>query len=279
MNALLRAGLIALSCTVFNGIASLRGDGAETTPPPNSPQTQSPNSGDRLQQWKSCAELLHPDSNYSASDLQAKFSRPQDLPQMLQNLRLAEEGDWLLQPHFYDEETLLKFFDGSKVTWKEPPPSDKISAVATVLPVEVDSRIFPQVPVTIESHCRIWRFKLNDGHTKSHADLAGRFLIYGETFPEMTLRMVRSVLGHETENILDQGLTTHGPEVEPTAKGIVVYADRTKWQQVGMEVGLTFAFQKAPPPKAGERGSIEIVDDDRVISIRMFQANHRSLEK
>jgi len=51
----------------------------------------------------------------SVSQLEAMFNRPANAPDLLHNLKLAFDRDWLLQPSFYDDAILLKFFDGQRV--------------------------------------------------------------------------------------------------------------------------------------------------------------------
>ncbi len=72
------------------------------------------------------------------------FEPPQNVPQFLHNLKIAAERGLLLQPAFYDEPTLGKFFNGSKVTLAEP----DISLVRGTNTIEagIASDIFPKLP-------------------------------------------------------------------------------------------------------------------------------------
>lgn len=285
MNALLRVGLVGLWCSAFSAfsaIGSVHGEGVETVPPSSTSQTQhtiEERSGELFKRWKSCAEMVHREGSYSVSDLQSMFLKPQDLLQMLQNLKLAGQGDWLLQSNFYNEETLLKFFNGVKVTWKEAPASDQISNGVLFVEGNVDSYIFPKMTVSVEGRCWVSGKKSPGGRERTLVQTGGLLRIYGAPIPEMTLNMVRSALGPETQNTRDMGLVADGPDIEPTSQGTVVYADKTKWQQAGAEVGTTFAFQLDPPPKQGGDLPKGIVGDDIVVSIVMRQASHRILEK
>jgi hypothetical protein len=62
-----------------------------------SPNTTSPASDSSApsQSWRSCAAGLNAQGHLS-TDMQSKLTRLRDIYQLLQNLRLAWENDWLL---------------------------------------------------------------------------------------------------------------------------------------------------------------------------------------
>ena len=281
-----RVSLIALSCAMLSGLGSVRGKAPDATPPGSPSQTQNAGAtssdeqaGAPYERWKSCARLAHPNGGDAAVDLQAKFERPQNIRQMLQNLQLAGEQDWLLQPNFYDAATLLKFFNGSGVAWKERKP-DPLSKQVEVIAVDLHSDIFPQMTISIEANCWIYNRPYPGGHVEKRVAVGGNMRIYGSPLPGMTLGVIRGVLGQETQNSIDTGTNYDGPDYKPIYKGRVVYENRAREQLEGAAMGTTFFFALGPPPprKPGEPVSREILDDDVAKTIVMNATSHRILE-
>ena len=60
---------------------------------------------------------LSPAPSVDGSNLQVTIIRPTNAEQLLLNLKEAWTQHWLLQPAFYDESNLLKFFDGTAINW------------------------------------------------------------------------------------------------------------------------------------------------------------------
>lgn len=85
--------------------------------------------------------------------------------------------------------------------------------------------------------------------------------IHGRPIPELTLKMLRSGFGKETENTIYTGTPHSAPTEVFAQKGWDVYGDRARWQREGSEFGVTFYFMPQEPggelPKA-------IVDADVV---------------
>lgn len=69
---------------------------------------------------------LDPMRVYSAADISMLYSRPRTLAELLRNLKLALDLNLLLQPAFYSDANLLKFFDGASVT-RTTVPRDKVA--------------------------------------------------------------------------------------------------------------------------------------------------------
>lgn len=184
--------------------------------------------GTRSPDWKACAEKLGPQGGISTTSLERMFERPQSVAQLLQNLKLAWENDWLLRTDFYDEETLLKFFSGTTITWKS-----KIDPLGSeVIELDTGSGVFPKMSVTVQASC-----------SQAHKllDIGGSIRIYGSPIPELTLGYVRQLLGPETENTLDIGYSSGGSEYTPHIKGSVTYTNRAKERFEG-RMGLIFYF-------------------------------------
>ncbi len=281
---LLRTSLISLSCTLLGGLGISWGKAPEVTFPGSSGPAQNPNTvssdekGGVLERWKLCAELIHPEGGNSASDLQAIVVRPQNVQQMLHNLKLAQEKDLLIEPNFYDEQTLLKFFNASKVTMKELFPNAPTKGIV-VIAEDIESSIFPKMTAVIQHSCWLRESKRPGDRVEKEAYVGGNLRIFGRPIPEMTLRVLRSVLGPEVENTIDTGTTMDGPDVTPMSQGGVRYFDRAKWQLAGGEVGLSFNFTLRPPQKPGEPLAKQIVDDDVVMTIGIVDRRQRILER
>jgi hypothetical protein len=107
MKRFLCAARIALPCILLGAFGSARADG------PTGGEL-----GAAFARWRSCVQLIHPEGRYSAADLQGMIERPNGIKQLLRNLKLAWDGDLLVEPSLYNQGVLQKFFDGADITWK-----------------------------------------------------------------------------------------------------------------------------------------------------------------
>lgn len=222
--------------------------------------------------WKSCAgQLSGPGA--PATSVTAQFERPQDSAEMLQNLKLAFQNDWLLRPDFFDQETLLKFFNGTTVNVKQrenvPPPY--VSLIA-----ETDTSVFPKMSVELETTCSVRSFPQPDGRTQTTITVSGHIRIYGRPAPELTLYFIREVLGPETQNAIDKDYAEGGAELPATNKGSVTYTDPAKVKLEGGKIGLIFYFNLPPKPPASFLVGIEA--NDTVQAIVLADMRHRTQE-
>jgi hypothetical protein len=225
------------------------------------------------QTWKSCAARLYAAGDLPTAGLESQFERPQNLAQLLQNLKLAWKNDWLMRPQFFDRETLLKFFNGTAVSLQQrenvPPPY--VSIVATTA-----SSVFPQMSVELETTCSSRSSPQPNGRTQTLVTVSGHIRIYGGPVPELTLRSIRQVLGSETQNTLDDDFAEGGAERPPTHKGSVTYIDRAKEQLEGGKVGLFFYFNL--PPRFPDALPPGIESNDTVQGIVLADMSHRTQE-
>jgi hypothetical protein len=270
---------IGVVCLLLSGPSSVRGQ----APGPSNNVAQAQNQistpanekgAAALERWRSCVRRVHADDSYSISELQAQIKRPQDISQMLQELKLAWENDWLLQPEFYDEAILLNFFNGVAVTWKER--KHDLSGVEAI-DVETDSRVFPQMPVVLEAFCSSWSRQLAPHGQRTLLSIGGSIRIYGRPVPELTLQVIREVLGPETKNTIDLAFASNGSDGTPvTTKGSVVYANPAKEKIEGTRMGLSFWF--SIPPKPAATPEREIAADDVVQAIVLNAQRHQVIE-
>ncbi len=234
----------------------------------------------RFARWQSCAALLYPDGAESTSDLQARIERPESIQQMLQNLKRAWDQDWLLQPNFYDSDTLLKFLNGTKLSWKKTQTDQGVDVVESI-DLDADSSIFPRATVSIFRTCSVYVLRGIDGRVgKRQVVVGGNLYITGPPERELTLRDVRNVFGHETQNAMDTGESLHGQGYTPDDQGTVTYRDPEKQRRAGSAIGVTFWFAlRPPPPPGGWRKYGPIVDDDIVQTIQLGEQRYKTLEK
>jgi len=251
-------------------------------PARDSAQTQTPNTasleaqgGGPFERWKSCVQLIHPDGGDSVVGLQGIFEQPKDIPQLLQNLNLAWQRDLLTQPSFYDPAILRKFFNGAAVTWKTPdfPLGQDVGFVVK----QLDSSVAHGMTVRVESRCWHTDYLSPGGRPQSKAYLTGFLRIEGRPVPALTLAVVRSVFGPETENIIDTGVSDDGFVYTPTDKGTVIYRDSARTRSEGVPLGTTFFFESDSSQRRGSFG--KIAADDVVQRIEMQEIQHRLKEK
>src|SRR6185437_7236220 len=225
MNSILRAVLFA-QCAVLSGCHSVRGQGPDVPAVASSYRSQNsttapPHEKEQgVADWKTCEQLLHPKGSYAAADIQAMVASPQNITEFLRNLKVAADRGLLLQSAFYDEATLLKFFNGTKVTFTDSNASmDKLSSG---IEARLDVDIPPKLSITLASVCRVRKYQANDGSAIRYVSTDGFLSILMGPGPLITLRDIRSALGREDHLYPDRG----DPDLPPyttTDKGDVTY--------------------------------------------------------
>ena|SRR5581483_6152298 len=281
MNQVLRIILVALWSTLLGVNTSRSADSAPaeadpgrtqnpSTPPPDSPE------GVHYQRWKSCVPLLYPGGSLTASEIEAEFQRPQSIQQLLENLKLAWRQDLLLEPSFYNAATLQKFFAGSAVTWREP--EHWLTQNVGFVVGQLENNAFPGLTARAESRCWQTDYKPRGDAAQWTATVTGYLSLQGTPLQGLTLKEVRNVLGAETENVIDPGVSLHGFAYTPVTKGSVVYADRAKSKAVGGAVAITFYFTRDPSHHTAQVPE-KIDADDVVQSIEVQDMRRSSQEK
>jgi hypothetical protein len=86
---------------------------------------------------------------YSAQEIGALFDRPRDVSEFVRNLKVAWDRKLLVQPGFYDENNLKRFFNGAAVVWGKPSPGMSQSFTVRQATVTVDKSLFPGVIVDL----------------------------------------------------------------------------------------------------------------------------------
>lgn len=280
MSRIIRESLIALSCGVLCGCASVSVEKSGPAAGSDLSWTQNLNAtyseakdSPRYQEWKSCIDLLYPEGFRSVSDLQRLFQEPHDSRQLLRNLKLARDRDLLLEPYFYDPAVLRKFFAGTKVTWRQS-QTPLLPDVGFVVG-QLNSQVVEGMDVRVENRCWQRASKSSSGQARATVIVIGFITITGGPFHEMTLKRIRDVLGPETQTYFHsegvEGQLARGSDT----KGSVLYAgwDKVKHEGAGVEITFDFTSEQDPQPYA------PITEDDVPQRINMSEERHRTLEK
>ena len=82
------------------------------------------------------------------------FDRPLDIQHLLRNIKLAMDKDLLLQPGFFTDANLLKFFNGTRMKWSTPSPHME-GMTWRRFEVTTDRRVFPKVTVELLRSCEL----------------------------------------------------------------------------------------------------------------------------
>ena len=272
MRHIFPVSLIALSCGILSGCAGVRAERSGPVASSNSSGAQSQNAiyvdskdGPRYEDWKSCIELLYPNGSRSVSDLQQAIQSPHDIRQLVENLKQAWTENFLIQPVFFEDTILQKFFSGSSLKWRAP--VNYYIHQDAIIQVQLESDLLPGMTVTIESRC--WRIDDKPGLT---AHLAGSLKISGGPIPGLTLRSIRKVLGAETRDEPDGAEVEFGVVHPASGKGRITYTDPIKEEtDGGFPLGIRFyvPYQQSPDS--------DFVNDDVVDLVEVSEMIHRSL--
>jgi len=229
----------------------------------------------RYQDWKSCVDPIYPNGASSVSGLEQQFQAPGDIRKILANLKQAWEKGFLVQPSFFEETTLQKFFAGSHLEWVVP--ANFYIHHEKIIRVELESDLLPGATISVESIC--WRidFKSGSGKPDSTVHLAGSVKIMGGPFSGMTLRTIRQALGKETRDEPATAIVEFGDVHPPSGKGRVIYTDPIREESEGRSsLGIHFnvPYQQS---QQGLSTESSFVNDDVVDVVDMSDEIHRQL--
>ena len=215
-----------------------------------------------------------PGQTYSAQEISAMFDRPVDVKQLLRNVKLAMDKDLLLQPGFYTDENLLKFFNGTRVTRSTRNPQTKNNTWRN-FEVTTDHQSFPGTTVELLRSCQLKPgFTSASGSVPDHIAAGAVVDIPMEDVPTFTVDVVRSVFGSKGSSSVDFGENTDGGHHTPTSKGTLTYGDGAKERSAQSDVersSVTFFIKlDSPAALAGGARSWEIVHDNQIKSIHLW---------
>lgn len=220
--------------------------------------------------WKTCVDLLYPNDARSISDLQQKIQSPHDIRQLLENLRQAWAENFLVQPSFFEDASLQKFFAGSSLKWQAP--ANLYIHHDRIIQAQLESDLLPGMTVTVESRC--WQIGDKQDST---AHLVGSLRISGGPFPGVTLRVIREVLGAETRDEPDKAEVELGVVHSPSGKGRITYTDPIKEESEG---GFPLGIHFYVPYQQSQRNSLlgsNFANEDGVDLVDISEKIHRRL--
>jgi len=218
-----------------------------------------------FEQWKSCAARARVDRGHSVSELQAMFDRPHSVQQLLQNLQLAWQREFLLEPSFYEQATLERFFASTGISWKIPDNLFRAPEARYVV-ATIESDTLPGVVIQVQSSCLVNR----------PVSLVAFMSIDMGASQAMTLNLVRKAFGPENTNERDPGFDQHGNIYLPIYEGSIHYWNMEKAALAG-RVDAVFYYKSAPSGK-DRRERPEEIRADRVVGRVEIQDNQRRQE-
>jgi hypothetical protein len=156
---------------------------------------------------------------YTEAQILSMFDRPADVPGLLTNLKLAADERLLWEPAFYEDATLLKFFDGVSVERKH---LKKLTvwpwSGVDIIIVSISDPRFPRMTVQVERG-REPLVGTSKGPRKRFVQVSIDVI----AVPEFTVCTVRDIFGPETFPWLDDGFATDGATYVPQIKGRLGY--------------------------------------------------------
>ena len=188
---------------------------------------------------------------YSAGEIGAMFERPTTVHQLLQNLKFAMDRDLLLQRAFYEDQNLLKFFNGSAVTWQKPDPIDPSDKHKHRGEITLSRAVFPGAVANVIDNR--WQDSRYVASTKTYVPgrhrVVGTILLKVEDTTRFTAHEVTDVFGDPSWKEFDIGLLTHGYTQAPIDKGKFVYEIRWDASHGSyFEKRMLVYFKRDPPP-------------------------------
>jgi hypothetical protein len=163
---------------------------------------------------------------YSAQEIGAMFKRPKDIEGLLWNLKLAWDKKLLVQPRFYDDQTLMRLFNATAIVWEMPPADVSPDFTIKKATVTLDRTLFAGVPLAVQ-----WTHELAKAQPhpeKPGVLLAGYIQDTGgismnvESLPGFTWGAVVRVFGSGAKNIGTEPIS-EGPPGKPAGKALMRY--------------------------------------------------------
>jgi len=211
---------------------------------------------DRLDEdWQGAEERArgkyHNLAHYSPSQLAELFERPRTMVELLKNLKLAVDRDWLTHPEFFDERVLPKLLNATTVTWKPNPlRKNVVSRTGNVLFAAGSS--FAAMTVSVESnelHYARVAASATSPEQPAHSTHVGFLKLNMEKMPDISVPAVVAVFGTPIDSRADTGEATDGVWVTPTSKGSLIYDySRRVFPPAVLEHNLTTFVLKRPDP-------------------------------
>lgn len=198
-------------------------------------------------------------------DITAAIKLPTTPEQLLRNLKLVWDRGILVQPSFYTDANLLKFFNGTEVKWNQESRPGNSPDVHNAI-VTVDAQPFPKMPVEIIHG--VLR-KAQKGKT---AALSGLIIVHVDSVRGLSVGLVREIFGEESEDTLDFGVMTDAHAHDPTTAGFLLYDNRGKGEMANspfQTYRATFVVKKTRPGMPIQGSSF--YDNQQIETIAILQ--------
>jgi hypothetical protein len=140
-------------------------------------------------------------STHSAAGISALIQRPASAPDLIENLRVAWEGRLLVQPAFFEDANLLKFFNGTSVTWKDLHVRTKSNFVASAT-VKLDDRVFPGSTVTVfRTHEVVPPVHAANDRNRGYVHDSGAIQMQVDSLQGFTWQAVKRAFGPDAKDV------------------------------------------------------------------------------
>jgi hypothetical protein len=173
-----------------------------------------------------CGPLGPSDDKEAIARIGSTYERPASIEQLLQNLKLAYESNLFLEPAFYVDANLSKFFAATKVRWDKPRLLSAVDRDSTArrIHISADQGVIQRMTIDVMRSCNSKvRYEAGKGYVKDRLVQAGSISLQMNDL-NLTVASVRRVFGTETSYQEDTGLSEEGPPIAPTTNGKLVYA-------------------------------------------------------
>jgi hypothetical protein len=216
----------------------------------------------------------------TSAQVAGMIRRPQTARELLTNLKLAWERKLLLQPRFFDDANLLKFFNGASVTWKPATPNMKPDFVIRVATVQV-AVPYAKTVITVQfSHQVLNQEKVPHANSKAVHDTGG-IAMSVESDADFTWGAVRSVFGAGASNQGVYAISEGAPANPPEGQALMRYlyaGDDPKKLGASELSNASFLIEQGtvhqPAPPSSPAGH-DPRDTDHVKYLRIFESVKR----
>jgi hypothetical protein len=144
------------------------------------------------------------------------FRRPSSASELLSNLQIVWEKNLLAQPAFYEEDNLMKVFNGAAVTWKKPLLDDSGEWSYRNATISLATKVFPNATVRVVGIRHIAKAEslpARNIFVPAYIENKGEIRMELDSLPGFTWDAIESAFGPGAE---DQGppiLTDGGTDV------------------------------------------------------------------
>jgi hypothetical protein len=145
-----------------------------------------------------------PHHAYTIEEMAALYEPPKSASDLLKNLSLAWKWKLLLQPAFFEDTNLKRFFGATTIVWEPPdiPPRPGFSARFGTL--TIDNRVFSNIRVRLRHSREIAkevRLSSQNADQAAYVENTGQIEMSVEGIPEFTWGEVKKWFGSDASDI------------------------------------------------------------------------------